>query len=80
MIYPTGYHDVVARDYIGLKFGHVGVESKFLNVVADGHKLVAQHGDLFGGITRHTRWLVKGAREPTGCLWLSAGVSAAGVL
>ncbi len=63
VVYLPGNHDEFARDYAGLSFGRVHVESEVVHETADGRKLLVLHGDVFDGMVRHARWLsVLGAK------------------
>lgn len=63
VIYLPGNHDEFARDYIGLYFGHIEVESEHVHTTADG-------------IIRHAQWLSKlGARAYQATLILNRWVN-----
>lgn len=55
--YLPGNHDEFARDYLGLRFGHIVIEPYALHTLADGRRLLVLHGDAFDGMIRHARWL-----------------------
>jgi UDP-2,3-diacylglucosamine pyrophosphatase LpxH len=55
--FVPGNHDEAARDYHGMKFGEIQIESEFFHYTADGKKLWVVHGDMFDGVMQHARWL-----------------------
>jgi len=57
LIYLTGNHDEVLRQYTGMHFGGVLVVNEMLHETADGRRLLVTHGDQFDGIVRYARWL-----------------------
>jgi len=57
VIYIPGNHDEMLRDYTGLQFGGVMVESEAIHMTADGRRMLVIHGDAFDGVVRYARWL-----------------------
>jgi UDP-2,3-diacylglucosamine pyrophosphatase LpxH len=57
VIYVPGNHDEMLRDYTGLQFGGVMVESEVIHMTADGRRMLVIHGDAFDGVVRYARWL-----------------------
>lgn len=57
VIYIPGNHDEVARQFAGLSFGGIAIETEAIHVTARGQRLLVIHGDLFDGAVLHARWL-----------------------
>lgn len=56
MLIP-GNHDEVLREYAGVSFGNIRVESEWVHEMADGRRFLLIHGDEFDQITRFHRWV-----------------------
>lgn len=55
--YLPGNHDEMFRDFIGLKFGDLRIESHITHETADGKKMLVIHGDQFDAIMKHNKLL-----------------------
>lgn len=55
--YVPGNHDEAARDYPGLQFGGITIQTNAVHTTADGRRFLIVHGDEFEGVVRHARWL-----------------------
>src|ERR1044072_9126402 len=47
IVYVTGNHDEVMRDFYGIHFGGIEVVEKTIHLGADGKRYLIIHGDLF---------------------------------
>ena len=56
MLIP-GNHDEALREYAGVSFGNIAVESNWTHQAADGRRYLLLHGDEFDQVTRHHRWV-----------------------
>ena len=56
MLIP-GNHDEALREYAGVSFGNIAVESNWTHHAADGRRYLLLHGDEFDQVTRHHRWV-----------------------
>lgn len=57
VIFIPGNHDEALREYAGVSFGDIRVESDWIHVAADGRKYWLIHGDEYDQVTRHHRWV-----------------------
>lgn len=57
VIFIPGNHDEALRDYGGLAFGDIRVETEWVHTAADGRRYWLIHGDVFDQVTRHHRWV-----------------------
>ncbi len=59
MTYIPGNHDAAARQFAGLQFGGITLQSSAVHETVEGRRLLILHGDEFDGVVRHARWLSK---------------------
>ncbi|MCC4118396.1 UDP-2,3-diacylglucosamine diphosphatase [Aromatoleum toluclasticum] len=52
-----GNHDEALREYAGIAFGDIRVESEWVHEAADGRHYWVVHGDEYDQVTRHHRWV-----------------------
>lgn len=57
VIFIPGNHDEALREYSGVSFGDIRIESEWVHVAADGRKYWLIHGDEYDQVTRHHRWV-----------------------
>ena len=57
VIYITGNHDEIFRDYFGIHFGGIEVAEEAVHIAADGKKYLVMHGDAFDGVLLNAKWL-----------------------
>ena len=57
VIYVTGNHDEMLRDYAGMHFGGIDIVNEAIHETADGRRLLVTHGDMFDGVVLYARWL-----------------------
>jgi len=57
VIFIPGNHDEALRDYGGLAFGDIRIETEWVHTAADGRRYWLIHGDAFDQVTRHHRWV-----------------------
>lgn len=57
VIFIPGNHDEALRDYSGLAFGDIRIETEWVHHAADGQRYWLIHGDAFDQVTRHHRWV-----------------------
>jgi len=57
VIYITGNHDEMLRDYAGLGFGGIDLMNEAIHETADGRRLLVVHGDAFDGVVLYAKWL-----------------------
>lgn len=57
VVFIPGNHDEALREYAGVSFGDIRVESEWVHVAADGRKYWLIHGDEYDQVTRHHRWV-----------------------
>ncbi len=55
--YIPGNHDEAARDFPGLQFGGITIQTKTVHTTADGRRFLIVHGDEFEGVVRHSKWV-----------------------
>lgn len=57
VVYITGNHDEMLRDYAGMGFGGIELANEAVHTGADGRRLLVTHGDAFDGVVLYARWL-----------------------
>lgn len=57
VVFIPGNHDEALREYVGVSFGDIRVESEWVHVTTDGRKYWLIHGDEYDQVTRHHRWV-----------------------
>lgn len=57
VFFIPGNHDEVLREYAGVAFGDIRVESEWVHETADGCRYWLIHGDEYDQVTRHHRWV-----------------------
>ena len=57
VVFVSGNHDEVLRDYAGFHFGGVELVDEAVHTTADGRQLLVTHGDSFDGVVLYARWL-----------------------
>lgn len=57
VIYITGNHDEMLRDYAGMGFGGIELANEAIHSTADGRRLLVTHGDAYDGVVLYARWL-----------------------
>jgi len=57
VVYVTGNHDEMLRDYAGMEFGGIALTNEAVHTTADGRRLLVTHGDAFDGVVLYARWL-----------------------
>ena len=57
VIFIPGNHDEALREYAGVAFGDIRVESDWLHETLDGRRYWLVHGDEYDQVTRHHRWV-----------------------
>ncbi len=59
VFYVPGNHDELLRDFDGMSFGNVTINSELIHTTADNRKLLVLHGDQFDSIVRCSKFLAK---------------------
>lgn len=63
VFYVIGNHDEFLRKYEEFfaenEFGNIHIANEFVHTTVDGRKLWIVHGDLYDGVTRYHKWVVK---------------------
>ena len=59
VIYITGNHDEMIRDYGELMLGNIYIKDRDIHITADNKKFLVLHGDQFDGVVKHQKWLSK---------------------
>jgi UDP-2,3-diacylglucosamine pyrophosphatase LpxH len=59
VIFVPGNHDEVFRDYDGMVFGNVEIQSELVHETRDGRRLLVLHGDEFDSVVQASPWLAK---------------------
>ncbi len=59
VIYLPGNHDPALRALPGLAIGGIVVADTYVHELADGRKLLVQHGDQFDSVVVFSRWLTR---------------------
>ena len=59
VIYITGNHDEMIRDYGTLMLGNVFIKEREIHTTADNKKFLVLHGDQFDGVVKYQKWLSK---------------------
>ena len=57
VVFVTGNHDEMLRDYAGMNFGGVELVLEAVHTTADGRRLLVTHGDTFDAVVLYHRWL-----------------------
>jgi len=57
VIYVTGNHDEMLRDYAGMGFGGIELVNEAVHTTADDRRLLVVHGDAFDGVVLYAKWL-----------------------
>lgn len=57
VLFIPGNHDEALREYAGVAFGEIRVESEWIHETADGKRYWLIHGDEYDQVTRHHRWV-----------------------
>jgi len=57
VIYVTGNHDEMLRDYAGMGFGGIELVNEAVHATADNRRLLVVHGDAFDGVVLYAKWL-----------------------
>lgn len=57
VVFIPGNHDEALRDYAGVTFGDIRVESECEHETIDGRRYWLIHGDEYDQVTRHHRWV-----------------------
>ncbi len=57
VVFVPGNHDEALREYVGVAFGDIRVESEWVHETADGRRFLLVHGDEFDQVTRYHRWV-----------------------
>lgn len=57
VVFIPGNHDEALREYAGVAFGDIRVETEWVHETADGRRFLLVHGDEFDQVTRYHRWV-----------------------
>ena len=57
VFFIPGNHDEALREYAGVAFGDIRVESEWIHETVDGRRYWLVHGDEYDQVTRHHRWV-----------------------
>ncbi len=57
VFFIPGNHDEALREYAGIAFGDIRVESEWVHETLDGRRYWLIHGDEYDQVTRHHRWV-----------------------
>jgi UDP-2,3-diacylglucosamine pyrophosphatase LpxH len=57
VFFIPGNHDEALREYAGIAFGDIRVESEWVHHGLDGRRYWLIHGDEYDQVTRHHRWV-----------------------
>lgn len=57
VFFIPGNHDEALREYAGIAFGDIRVESEWVHEAVDGRRYWLIHGDEYDQVTRHHRWV-----------------------
>ena len=57
VFFIPGNHDEALREYAGVAFGDIRVESEWIHETLDGRRYWLVHGDEYDQVTRHPRWV-----------------------
>jgi len=55
VVYVPGNHDELLRDYEGMTFGNVRIQSRVVHTNVDGRRFLILHGDQFDAVVRSSR-------------------------
>lgn len=59
LIYVPGNHDIAARGYAGLNFGHIEIRREAVHQSAQGQRLLVMHGDALDRHLDRNTWLCR---------------------
>jgi len=68
VVFVTGNHDEMLRDYAGMTFGGVELVLEAIHTTADGRRLLVTHGDSFDAVVLYHRWLAFAGDKAYGAL------------
>lgn len=75
VIYLTGNHDDLLRQFSGTDFGNIKLEDK-LAIQIDGKKYWFFHGDVFDASIQHAKWLAKlGGKGYDLLIWINRWIN-----
>ncbi len=57
VFFIPGNHDEALREYAGVAFGDIRVESEWIHETLDGRRYWLVYGDEYDQVTRHHRWV-----------------------
>ena len=57
VVFIPGNHDEALREYAGVTFGDIRLETDWIHRTADGRRYWLVHGDEYDQVTRHHRWV-----------------------
>lgn len=57
VIFVPGNHDEALREYVGITFGDIRLETEWVHHTADGRRFLLLHGDEYDQVTRYHRWV-----------------------
>lgn len=57
VVYIPGNHDEFLRDYEGMNFGGIEIQTEAIYQAADGKRYLVLHGDKYDVVVRNIRWL-----------------------
>lgn len=57
VIFVPGNHDEALREYAGITFGDIRLETEWVHHTADGRRFLLLHGDEYDQVTRYHRWV-----------------------
>lgn len=57
VLFIPGNHDEALREYAGVAFGDIRIETEWVHEAADGRRYWLVHGDDYDQVTRHHRWV-----------------------
>jgi UDP-2,3-diacylglucosamine pyrophosphatase LpxH len=73
LVFVPGNHDEGLRDYAGLHFGGIEIQTTIVHTTAAGRRYLVMHGDEFDVVVRTARWLAfLGDRGYELALWLNS--------
>ena len=76
VVFVPGNHDEVFRDYDGMVFGNVTIQSEIIHETRDGRRLLVVHGDEFDNVVQCSPWLAKlGSRAYDALLYANRWVN-----
>lgn len=57
VVFVPGNHDEFARDFVGMSFDRITIESEATHTTLAGKRLWITHGDQYDGVVQHAKWL-----------------------